>query len=69
MTKADTLFKENIQNILNKGVFSQTHAAKDAPDFNRGGVSLGLFYDITASDFKLINYDPVKPQLSFDLAI
>ena len=27
------------------------------------------FYDITADDFKLINYDPVKPQLSFDLAI
>ena len=41
MTKADTLFKENIQNILNKGVFSQTHAAKDAPDFNRGGGLLG----------------------------
>lgn len=27
------------------------------------------FYDITADDFKLINYDPVKPQLTFDLAI
>lgn len=27
------------------------------------------FYDITADDFKLINYDPVKPQLQFDLAI
>lgn len=27
------------------------------------------FYDITADDFKLINYNPVKPQLTFDLAI
>lgn len=27
------------------------------------------FYDIKASDFKLINYNPIKPQLSFDLAI
>ena len=27
------------------------------------------FYDIKASDFKLINYNPVKPQLTFDLAI
>lgn len=27
------------------------------------------FYDIKASDFKLINYNPVKPQLNFDLAI
>lgn len=27
------------------------------------------FYDIKANDFKLINYDPVKPQLTFDLAI
>lgn len=27
------------------------------------------FYDITADDFKLINYDLVKPQLQFDLAI
>lgn len=27
------------------------------------------FYDITADDFKLINYNPVKPQLTFDIAI
>lgn len=34
----------------------------DVPDYTN-------FYDITADDFKLINYDPVKPQLTFDLAI
>ena len=27
------------------------------------------FYDITVDDFELINYDPIKPQLKFDLAI
>ncbi|EHJ57534.1 thymidylate synthase [Streptococcus urinalis FB127-CNA-2] len=27
------------------------------------------FFDIKAEDFELIDYDPVKPQLSFDLAI
>ncbi|MFU2204635.1 thymidylate synthase [Streptococcus hyovaginalis] len=27
------------------------------------------FFDIKAEDFKLIDYDPVKPQLTFDLAI
>ncbi|KXT76687.1 thymidylate synthase [Streptococcus sp. DD12] len=27
------------------------------------------FYDIRAEDFKLVDYDPVKPQLKFDLAI
>ena len=27
------------------------------------------FFDITPEDFELINYDPVKPQLKFDLAI
>lgn len=27
------------------------------------------FFDIKADDFELINYDPVKPQLKFDLAI
>ena len=34
----------------------------DVPDYTN-------FYDITADDFKLINHDPVKPQLNFDLAI
>ncbi|MFZ7334176.1 thymidylate synthase [Streptococcus pluranimalium] len=27
------------------------------------------FFDIKAEDFSLVDYDPVKPQLSFDLAI
>ncbi|MGV3060864.1 thymidylate synthase [Streptococcus hyovaginalis] len=27
------------------------------------------FFDINAEDFELIDYDPVKPQLTFDLAI
>lgn len=27
------------------------------------------FYDITADDFELIDYNPIKPQLKFDLAI
>lgn len=27
------------------------------------------FFDVTTEDFKLIDYDPVKPQLKFDLAI
>lgn len=27
------------------------------------------FYDITADDFELINYNPIKPQLKFDLGI
>ena len=27
------------------------------------------FYDIKSSDFELINYNPIKPQLKFDLAI
>ncbi|WP_367783943.1 thymidylate synthase [Streptococcus pluranimalium] len=27
------------------------------------------FFDIKADDFSLVDYDPVKPQLSFDLAI
>jgi thymidylate synthase len=27
------------------------------------------FYDITAQDFELINYHPVKPQLKFDLGV
>ena len=27
------------------------------------------FFDVTAEDFKLVDYDPVKPQLKFDLAI
>lgn len=27
------------------------------------------FYDITENDFELINYEPVKPQLKFDLGI
>lgn len=27
------------------------------------------FYDITIDDFELINYNPIKPQLTFDLAI
>ena len=27
------------------------------------------FFDIKDSDFELVNYEPVKPQLSFDLAI
>ena len=27
------------------------------------------FFDIKAEDFKLVDYDPVKPQLKFDLAI
>ena len=27
------------------------------------------FYDITADDFELVNYNPIKPQLKFDLAI
>ena len=27
------------------------------------------FYDIRAEDFELINYNPIKPQLKFDLAI
>ena len=27
------------------------------------------FFDIKPEDFELINYDPVKPQLKFDLAI
>lgn len=32
MTKADTLFKENIQNILDNGVFSQ----KARPKYQNG---------------------------------
>ena len=27
------------------------------------------FFDIKAEDFELVDYDPVKPQLKFDLAI
>lgn len=27
------------------------------------------FYDIRVDDFELVDYDPVKPQLSFDLAV
>ena len=27
------------------------------------------FYDIRAEDFELVNYNPIKPQLKFDLAI
>lgn len=27
------------------------------------------FYDIKASDFELVDYNPIKPQLTFDLAI
>ena len=27
------------------------------------------FFDIKAEDFELLDYDPVKPQLKFDLAI
>ena len=72
MTKADILFKENIQTILDKGVFSQ----QARPKYPNGQTAhskyiTGSFatYDIKADDFKLINYDPVKPQLTFDLAI
>ena len=27
------------------------------------------FFDIKPEDFELVDYDPVKPQLKFDLAI
>lgn len=27
------------------------------------------FYDITVDDFELVNYNPIKPQLKFDLGI
>jgi len=27
------------------------------------------FYDISVDDFKLSNYEPVKPQLKFDLGV
>ena len=27
------------------------------------------FFDIKAEDFELVDYNPVKPQLKFDLAI
>jgi len=27
------------------------------------------FYDITTEDFQLIDYEPVKPQLKFELGI
>lgn len=54
---------EQAKELLNRAPSSQN------PKLILGVPDGTNFYDIKADDFKLINYDPVKPQLTFDLAI
>lgn len=54
---------EQAKELLNRTPSNQNpQLILDVPDGTN-------FYDIKANDFKLINYDPVKPQLTFDLTI
>lgn len=43
--------------------------SKEKPIFELNVPSGTSFYDITYEDFKLENYEPVKPQLKFDLGV
>lgn len=51
-----------IQQLKQREVQSQPKLILNVPDGTN-------FYDITIDDFELIDYNPIKPQLKFDLAI
>lgn len=51
-----------IQQLKQRKVQSQPKLILNVPDKTN-------FYDIKASDFELLDYNPIKPQLTFDLAI
>ena len=50
-----------------KELLSRTHSEKQPKLILKEGKT--NFYDFTLDDFELIDYDPVKPQLKFDLGI
>ena len=62
MTKADTIFKENIQNILDKGVFSK----QARPKYQNGQTAhskyiTGSFasYDLSKGNFPITTLRPI----------
>ncbi|MBF0845020.1 thymidylate synthase, partial [Streptococcus danieliae] len=58
----DNQFEQALE-LLNRTASEQTpQLVLNVPDGTN-------FYDIRADDFELIDYDPVRPQLKFDLAI
>lgn len=58
----DNQFEQALE-LLNRTASQQTpRLVLNVPDGTN-------FYDIRAEDFELVDYDPVRPQLKFDLAI
>lgn len=53
---------KRIQQLKQREVQSQPKLILNVPDGTN-------FYDITVDDFELVDYNPIKPQLKFDLAI
>lgn len=58
---------ETAETLLNRGL----HLTDDiiAPKFILDVPDKTNFYEIKPGDFKLLNYNPIKPQLKFDMAI
>ena len=58
----DNQFEQAEELLLREPADCQPHFVLNVPDGTN-------FFDIKAEDFELVDYDPVKPQLKFDLAI
>lgn len=56
----ETLYRLN--ELKQRGIQSQPKLILNVPDGTN-------FYDIKTSDFELVNYNPIKPQMKFDLAL
>ena len=58
----DNQFEQAEELLRREPADCQPHLVLNVPDGTN-------FFDIKAEDFELVDYDPVKPQLKFDLAI
>ena len=58
----DNQFEQAEELLRREPADCQPHLVLNVPDGTN-------FFDIKPEDFELVNYDPVKPQLKFDLAI